>query len=522
MNSLRSSQSKSYCEENSKYNDDSYESDNKQNPIDNLCLNLKRKRERGNSMLSSSSSFSFKAPLALSSKTQSIISSILSKKNKASVINYKPPTLSLPIIKSVNKEKTSMPKASTFKISQKTLEVINKLKMERKNRFEREKKENEMKRRESSFSLRFKYEDLIKEHRELPLPLKYKALLNTFIELDNVIDASKTLRNIVPTFEYLVSTIEQTYHHRFNLTMFQQILHLVPSFFIYQYKKKENDYELMIDIPKDFDERAKLDKNEFSKIQNKYDPIISAMTTQMKEKRITIFKSSLYEIVKEFHTKFLKDNHYKEFDPFIEKTWHHSFELNSVDDIPLYKIEEKPTVTNKFQECIKENDFKNQLLDKVKEDENFINLYDDNNNNNDNHSLSKFVSQNFLNKLKKKEEAIIISKQIVEESKKQHSKKSKEEIIKEIIEQINNVFICARKDSIEWSEFVGNLINSSNVIKQNLSKEETINIVKKICKLFPHWIRIKQHSMIGMIVVREDKIDIFQEVMHNIKLINKD
>ena len=84
------------------------------------------------------------------------------------------------------------------------------------------------------------------------------------------------------------------------------------------------------------------------------------------------------------------------------------------------------------------------------------------------------------------------------------------------------MFICARKDSIEWSEFVGNLINSSNVIKQNLSKEETINIVKKICKLFPHWIRIKQHSMIGMIVVREDKIDIFQEVMHNIKLINKD
>lgn len=519
MNSLRSSISKSNCEENSKCNDDSYESDIKQNPIDNLCLNLKRKRERGNSMLSSSSSFSFKAPLALSSKTQSIISSILSKKNKASVINYKPPTLSLPIIKTVNKEKTSMPKASTFKISQKTLEVINKLKMERKNRFEREKKENEMNRRESSFSLRFKYEDLIKEHRELPLPLKYKALLNTFIELDNVIDASKTLKNIVPTFDYLVSTIEQTYHHRFNLTMMQQILHLVPSFFIYQYKKKENDYELMIDIPKDFDDRAKLDKNEFSKIQDKYDPIISPMTIPMKEKRTTIFKSSLYEIVKEFHTKFLKENHYKEFDPFIEKTWHHSFELNSISDIPLYKIEEKPNVTNKFMDCIKENDFKSQLIEKVKENENFINLYDDNNN--DNH-LSKYVSQEFLKKLKKKEEAIIISKQIIEESKKQHSKKSKEEIIKEIIEQINNVFICARKDSIEWNEFVGNLINSSNVIKQNLSKEETINMVKKICKLFPHWIRIKQHSMIGLIIVREDKIDLFQEVLHNIKLINKD
>ena len=86
MNSLRSSQSKSNCEENSKYNDDSYESDNKQNPIDNLCLNLKRKRERGNSMLSSSSSFSFKAPLALSSKTQSIISSILSKKKDVFVL----------------------------------------------------------------------------------------------------------------------------------------------------------------------------------------------------------------------------------------------------------------------------------------------------------------------------------------------------------------------------------------------------------------------------------------------------
>lgn len=508
MNSLR--RSKSNYDENSKFNEDSYDSDNNTTNIDNLCHNLRRKRERGNSIISSSSSFSFKAPLTISSKTQSIISAILSKKSKSSTINYKPPTLSLPM-PSIKQEKTST-KPSTFKISQRTLDVINKLKIERQNRFNRENSVSTVKSVESSFSLRFKYEDLIKEQRELPLPLKYKALLNIFIELDNIIDATKTLKNIIPTFKYLVSTIEITYHHRFTLDMLKQILYLVPKLLIYRYNKIENDYELIIDIPRSFDEKRKNEEN-----SNKFDPMIAPMTVPVKEKRAKALKNALLEMVKDYHTKFLNDNNIPQFDPFTVKTWHHDFELNSVSDIPLAEIEPKPNMTNKFEDCVKKNDIKALLIE---EDEKKELLKVDENENDS--KILKFVSKEFMNKLKKKELLNTISKEATLLTDQQHKEKSKNEIIKEIIEQINTVFICAKRDSLEWDDFIEKLINSSNKIKQNVNKEETMNIVKKICKLFPHWIRIKQHSLMGMIIVREDKLDLFQEVLHNIQLINKD
>ena len=97
-------------------------------------------------------------------------------------------------------------------ISQNTINVINQLKEERKNKFKRE-ETKERNRSESSFSLKFKYEELIKDERELLLPPSYKQLLLSFNELDQTLNffkmSSKTTK--IPIFEDIKSSIENTF-----------------------------------------------------------------------------------------------------------------------------------------------------------------------------------------------------------------------------------------------------------------------------------------------------------------------
>ena len=80
------------------------------------------------------------------------------------------------------------------------------------NKFKRE-ETKERNRSESSFSLKFKYEELIKDERELLLPPSYKQLLLSFNELDQTLNffkmSSKTTK--IPIFEDIKSSIENTF-----------------------------------------------------------------------------------------------------------------------------------------------------------------------------------------------------------------------------------------------------------------------------------------------------------------------
>lgn len=117
------------------------------------------------------------------------------------------------IEKSVQNTNTKQ-KSKKGEISSKTLELINQMKTERKNRFLREPLNSEIRKRsESSFSMRFKYEELTNDERTLILPAKYKSIYNSFCELDDTLNAYKIgrNRNKLITFDELSRSIVTTY-----------------------------------------------------------------------------------------------------------------------------------------------------------------------------------------------------------------------------------------------------------------------------------------------------------------------
>jgi hypothetical protein len=165
----------------------------------------------------------------ISSKTKNIIDKILNKKSgetsekEFNYLNVKQflnnsPNKHFKSRLSVSNTNTEIKKtpAAEGKLSSRTMEIMEGLKkekkekMERLNRFERE-KTKERTRSESSFSMRFKYEELIKEDRELLLPPKYKHLVVLQNHLDFTINAMK-LRGKGPlSFENIKAAFELTY-----------------------------------------------------------------------------------------------------------------------------------------------------------------------------------------------------------------------------------------------------------------------------------------------------------------------
>jgi hypothetical protein len=119
---------------------------------------------------------------------------------------------------SLTKEKESESKViedekKEAKLSQQVLDEINRMRTERKNRFLRESTPQEKRNNSSSFSMRFKYEDLLKEERELILPPSYKSLYNSFTHLDQTLNFYKFNVNTQrpPTFDEVKYSIESTY-----------------------------------------------------------------------------------------------------------------------------------------------------------------------------------------------------------------------------------------------------------------------------------------------------------------------
>ena len=151
-------------------------------------------------------------------------------------------------------------------LSKRTMEIMAKLKEERKNRFDREDNKERINFSKSSFSiLHLKYDELVSEKRELRLPIKYKELLNAFINLEHMINLNKMKSPYqINTFENLKIGIESMTHHTFNMKILKQILYIVPHFYITKYVKKTNinyfklnddeinkNYDLAVEIPAD-------------------------------------------------------------------------------------------------------------------------------------------------------------------------------------------------------------------------------------------------------------------------------
>ena len=136
-----------------------------------------------------------------------------------------------------------------------------------------------------SFPLREKFHSLI--NRELPLPLKYKKLLNTFISIDK--ELFNGMKNI----------------HCFDKEELEQILFVYEECFLIK------------------DGTISINYNN----QEKF-------TTDLLSRREKTFRNKLIHLVNKQHKVFLSSLPIKEhFDPLKCRTWHSMFDLEGCSDI---------------------------------------------------------------------------------------------------------------------------------------------------------------------------------------------
>ena len=499
----------------------------------------------------------------LSSKTKSILTQVLNKKKEEKqnkISNKENDSTMLLESESKNKiKKLKNQKINNFfttdsifgnskkieppKLSLKTIEIMKKLKEERKNRFDRPENTDKNFRSDSSFSkLRLKYEELLSKPRELRLPLKYKQLFNTFMSLEQTISLNKIREsNQMNTFDNIRNSIESVTKHTFSMKVLQQILYVVPHFYILKYieKKKRStfnindsfnkDYDLIIDIPDDFNERINknypenfnfLSINYHDINSNKFNPCYKSLTLKESMKRKEIFKNILNRIVNVFHNKYLSKKNIKiNFDPLVEKTWEHNFDPDAeCEDLPLFEIPLPPNKCSVFQDTIMKNDIKNEIMkdalsmvnksDDEEEKKASQNLNLNSNINKNNNSITapknKYVSQKFLEKIRAKEKANNVIKEINNYNLFHNSFKDSNAIFKEILMQMKTVLIVNKK-SMELNKVSESVLNSSQLIKDSVcEKDKMAEIICMLCKKFSDFISLKNHSLLGKVVVLEN------------------
>ena len=419
-------------------------------------------------------------------------------------------------IKNINN--TEIPKLST-----KTLDIINKLKKEKLNNIKipEQINENITKDDNSCFSFRYKYEELIHKPRDLPLPINYKKLISSFSSLEQNISLNK-IRNskTINTFDNIRKNIEIISNHNFDIIILKKILYIVPFFYILKYSEKpynetynKNDnlykyYDLVIDIPTNFKELEKknypdnfdfLSINFFDqkKLQEFY-PLDRCLTKEEMDERSKIFKNILLHIINKYHTDFLTKNKIKiEFDPLSSKTWYHDFDVNKeCKDIPLFEIPLPPNNDNIFAKTIQEIDIKNSIestLDiDILEDEFSIQNIDT-----CMKPINKYVSNQFIQKIKKKEIVNKITNEIYNFN---NYKNSCDEIIDDFIEILNNIkiLLLSKKQSMKLEDIVYSLLKENTKL---YSKELMIKIIYYLSDKFNNFITVKNHSILGKIVV---------------------
>ena len=492
----------------------------------------------------------------LSERTKSILEKITSKKSKEKEKENEIKKISklynvdngfnnlFKARQNINKKK------SPPKLSLRTMEIIQKINEKRKNRFDRERQNTTDKKyhTKSSFSaLHLKYEELISEKRELRLPMQYKELFSAFNSMEHIINLNKIKgNNKLSTFENIKMGIESMTHHSFNLKMLKQILYIVPHFYIIKYVKKNeikafklNDeeinknYDLVIEVPFDYQKRMeKVYEKDFNFLNINYykedDKNFLASKTPLNistlEKRKEIFRNIINLIVNNYHEAFLQKLNIKtKFNPLEQKTWYHKFDPDKeCGDIPLYNLPPPPTPTSPFENTIMKNDLKKDIMNEEitmtdnttnienKEKEENKNEKEENKNEKKENSITnvtnnKYVSQNFLNKLRAKERANSVINEIQNYNLYHNSLKDMNKIYKEIILQTKTLLLT-NKNIHKLKDVAEMVLNSSKIIKDNFSDSgKVMNTIKKICNKYNEIINVINHSFLGPVVVLVNK-----------------
>lgn len=434
-------------------------------------------------------------------------------------------------------------KARPIKLSMKTKEVIKKLKDVRKNRFDNIQDDKSKKTyiRKSSFSsLHVKFENLIQPSRELRLPITYKKLYDSFIALEGTLNRNyklSTSKNY-NYFSNIKSIIESYTHRTFSFSTLKQILYIVPHFYILKYvnnpsinpvfsmkEKLEKNKDLMICIPHDFKERINrnyskdfnfLDINYFLEESNNFKPLIRNMTEREMNERKNIFKNILNNLVNQYHEKFLKEKKIKiKFNPLNQKTWHHDFDPDA-QCLPIPQFELPPPPENKsiFEETINNNDIKKQLslINKEEKKENIKTKSKDKNT-----IVNKFVSAEYLQKIRDKEKEKKIIKEINEYNYYHNLQNDKNKVLKYLLLQIKTLLMTHNK-SMELNELSELIINSNIIFKDYFQDKQKLNqVIINFFEKNKDFININKHSVYGLIVTLENSDYVIPEDLNDIK-----
>lgn len=492
----------------------------------NLVINKNPKLENNNSTL-----------LNISQRTKNVLERIKEKNKKAKLLNKltknsednsdKNRFIGKKTRNTESNSQNQKSKEVKLKLSKKTKEILKKLKDIRKNRFDdiNDDESKNLKLRKSSFStLHVKYETLLQPSRELRLPISYKKLLENFMALERTLNRNKfSISKNYNNFNNIKNIIESYTHKTFTIETMKQILYVVPHFYILKYvTNKDNDitfsmngnlyknYDLMIDIPNDFNER--INKNypkdfnflniNFFKEGDNYQPIIRNLSENELNQRKNIFINILNQIVNDFHNKFLKEKKIKiKFNPLIQKTWHHDFNPDSMcSQIPKFEIPDPPESKSIFEQTINNNDIKKQL-----------NLIDNKEKNeiiqpkkNKQSSENKFVSEELLQKIRAKEKEKKIINEINDYNYYHNLQNDKNKVMKYMLLQIKTLLMTHNK-SMELNELSELILNSNIIFKDYFENKQKLNQeIIQFCQKNNDFIKINKHSALGLIVVLEN------------------
>ncbi|SPP75803.1 DNA replication factor Cdt1 [Drosophila guanche] len=191
---------------------------------------------------------------------------------------------------------------------------------------------------------------------QLPLPYKYRYLLDVFKGLDSVVAMFHNRKECI-TFKKLKPAVQRMLRKNFTELHLAQIKAVYPEAFVFSQMKMRNFgsvskadyYQLMISpnveaVPEQAQDQQ---QHRCSKI-NEDDVLASAQSTSMNPhvmtSRMHRFQNLLLDRVKQAHAKFLRS-----LDPpiFIEKAltrWHPQFELENCPEVEPAPLPQPPNV----------------------------------------------------------------------------------------------------------------------------------------------------------------------------------
>ena len=122
-------------------------------------------------------------------------------------------------------------------------------------------------------------------------------------------------------------------------------MYITPHFFIYKFEEyiNVNDFLMFVNIHKNFAYYQSMEFKEdfdFSALQTDYIPYDNCLNNSELKARKEIFKNILFELTNFHHDEFLQRNNILTvFDPIKAKTWHHQFNLDTIQDIPMFSLQ---------------------------------------------------------------------------------------------------------------------------------------------------------------------------------------